>query len=322
MTHAPPRVVLLFNSRAGSAALLADLIKQLSRDPSIRVLALDSQDSDRQLLELFARASSARWVIAGGDGTIHRVINELAQVDLARLQQMEFGIVPAGTGNDFARSLGALLLDLEPLCLEQEIGELRPIDLMQVELPNRAYSTLCLNSATGGIGGEIAERLQSADKRAWGPFAYWVSVITSLADLRGYRLQVELQDEEGATISRSVDAYGMIISNGRFIGGGFPIAPNAAINDSLLDVTLITSRPSLELLAAGLVAATGHVERSSAIERYRASKLHVASEPSMPFSLDGEPTLAFDASFRVVPNAISVRVLNEGPGLIPSDGQW
>lgn len=319
MSHEKPRVILLFNSRAGSAGLLGEAIKQVSRNKFVRVVALDSEESDRQVLELLKNAPQARWVIAGGDGTLHAVVNRVFQYDPASLQHMEFGVIPAGTGNDFARSLGAQLTDLERLCLDPEPGELHQVDLMQVNQSRPYPITLCLNSATGGIGGEIASRLQSADKRAWGPFAYWVSVITSLADLNGYRLEIDLVDAQGARLNRSVDAYGMIVSNGRFIGGGFPIAPDAAINDSLLDITLVTSRPGLELLAAGLVAATGHIERSSAIERYRASELRVVADPSMPFSLDGEPTMSIDSSFKILPGALNVRVLHEAPGLQPND---
>ena len=308
-------VVLLFNSRAGSATLIEERLRALSRKSHVRVIALDSDAARNEIERSWDRWPEARWIVAGGDGTLHRLINQLHEISPDRLSNLELGIVPAGTGNDFARGIGAQLGDLDLLCRDDIESQVHAVDLMRVHHGTNERPNICLNSATGGVGGEIAERLEAGDKKMWGPFAYWVSVVASLADLHGYHLTLELVDESGAALHRQVDAYGVIVSNGQFIGGGFPIAPQAAIDDGLLDVTFIMARPGLELMAAGLVAAAGHTEHSSAIERYRAKQLRLHAEPPLPFSIDGEPTRTLDARFDVLPRALKVVVLHEAPGI-------
>jgi len=304
--------VLFYNTTAGNAPQLDEAVKELSREPTCRVIPFDHNSDQDHVIAMAWQWQARRWVVAGGDGTLHRLVSAVGE----RLHEIELGIVPCGTGNDFARSLEARLDDLLPLCLDSEFGSLHKVDLIRLTDESNGDSIRFLNAATGGIGGEMASRIQSADKRTWGPFTYWMSAIRALAGMHGYELTLTVQeDEDSEPESFLIDAFGLVVSNGRFIGGGFPIAPSATLDDRHFDLTIVPTLPALELLSAGIAAATGNIEHSSAIVRRRLSRCHVSANQVLPLSVDGELQAAEVWDFRIDPAALTLVIPHDAPGL-------
>ncbi len=122
--------------------------------------------------------------------------------------------------------------------------------------------------------------------------------ITRVIDLTQYRVSMTLDN-------RQLDAnvLGVAIGNGRYVGGGFPIAREALLNDGLIDVTTIPVLPAIELMAAGFNFMLGRDQRDDRILTYRVSRFSMTAEPKMPFSVDGEPTKLLSASYEVIPRA-------------------
>ncbi len=306
------KTVLFYNTTAGNAPLVAETVRELSREAICRVVPFDRHSNRHEAIRAAIGWKGTRWVVAGGDGTIHQVVDVLGE----RAAEIELGIVPCGTGNDFARSLDARLEDLRSLCLDPEFGTAALVDLMRLTDLTSGRSFRCLNAATGGIGGEMAERIGSADKRTWGPFAYWASAIGALTEMREFLIELGGSDSQGRAFEpESIPLYGLVASNGRFIGGGFPIAPSASLDDGRLDITLIPVLPVLELVAAGIAAATGNIEHSSAIIRRRVRELTIASRPPLPLSVDGEPHVSSAWRLSVEPKALRLVLPRTAPGL-------
>ena len=162
-------------------------------------------------------------VAAGGDGTLNEVVNGVREDASA----VVLGLIPLGTGNDFARTL-----DL-PTDIDQAIdlllaGHTRAIDLVRVTSDVRRYF---VNVSTGGFSGLVDEKLTPAMKKTWGPLAYLRSAAAALPEFRAHRTTVSLDNAESLTLN----LFGVVIANGRYVGGGMRIAPEASVDDGLLD---------------------------------------------------------------------------------------
>lgn len=284
---------LVFNPGAGSAERIKDFLTHLTRTIRWEVRLVPSEDDARRLGDDVREGVYDRLVVGGGDGTLGRVVRALAPdfptVDLA--------LLPFGTGNDFARSLGLDGDDLEEIFRRAVSESGVPVDAVRVESSDS--ETWFVNVANGGIGGEIAHEVSKQDKRRWGPMAYWVASVTAVVDPPSFEVRLTLDGE-----STEMDLCGLAIANGRYVGGGFPIARNAWIDDGLLDVTMVPVLPRLELVAAGVDFALERDTEGDRLATRRARRIRVTSVPDMPFSVDGEPARAFDATFEVLPGVL------------------
>jgi YegS/Rv2252/BmrU family lipid kinase len=285
---------LLINEKAGAASTRRSwLLDQAERaDLTVHEVQLTNLT---QLLGQARQQGVTRLVLAGGDGTIAGC----AQAMAPDFDRFELGIIPLGTGNDFARSLGIATDDVDESFYQAVHGVARSIDLLQVSDQETTY---CLNVTTGGAGGEITANMSDAEKQRWGSFAYWLRAIAQFVDLHSHKLTLVADDE----VIFDGDAYGIIVTNGRFVGGGFPIAPTARMDDGRFDVTVIPLLPRWDLISAGLFYAMGQTALAPQIVTKTAQQLTVHAEPEMMFSLDGEPSVHLDARFEILPRALRI----------------
>jgi diacylglycerol kinase (ATP) len=286
---------IIVNPIAGSIKDLDVLLKKLRRLRPDE-LHLTHKPGDAETFARKAIRAGCDYVIAaGGDGTLNEVVNGIASP--RREREICVGVVPLGTGNDFARSLGL------SATLEENIDILRsrqtaPVDLVRVRSDLTRYF---VNVSTGGFSGLVNEKLTPEIKRAWGPLAYVRSAAAALPDLHAYRTTIVLDGTERL----SIDLYNVIIANGRFVAAGLPIAPNADPSDGLLDLVLIPKlpKPEMALLATEMVLGK-HLSSNALIFR-RAKKISVRSRPGMWFNVDGEAVGNEPAVFQVVRRALN-----------------
>lgn len=242
-----------------------------------------------------------RIVAAGGDGTVHGVVDGLRDA----LDEVVVGMVPLGTANDFARSLGLPLQTDDAIDLIVE-GTTRQIDLGVMRWPAAGDSDpddqLFVNVATGGFGGRVGDDVDPETKRTWGPLAYLRTAVEHLQDLRRY--QVRLEVDEGRVVEE--DVYNVVVANGSRAGGNLPVAPQARMDDGLFDVVLVPALalPDLAALASRITA--GEHGESGRVSYLRTKALRLKAEPTMPFRLDGESVEPGPAAFRVLPKALRV----------------
>jgi diacylglycerol kinase (ATP) len=285
---------VIYNSSAGGLADITESIAQLAAryDCDLRLLA-EASELATAIHEAAANQAS-RIIVAGGDGTIGQSINSLLPI----FGEVEFGILPLGTANDLSRSLDIPAADLERAF---EIAVTRPVIPIDVVHVHNGISTHFVNAATGGFGGEVTASLTDSNKQLWGPFSYWMSAMGKLVDLHAFDVQLELDGEPS-----QLRIFGMGIANGRYVGGGFPIAAGALLDDGLMDLTIIPELPTLELLGAGINFMLGRQTDGAGVLTKRARRVTMRTQPSMHFSLDGEPTKTVDAVFEVLPGALHI----------------
>jgi len=282
----------IVNNRSGSWGRHEPLLTKLARQSDSPIRHVGGDQPLRELIREAIRGGCERLIVAGGDGSLSYVVNALAP----DFGEIELAILPLGTGNDLARSIGVAGDSLEVAWRQAVEGTATPIDVVRISNGSVSYF---VNAATGGFGGKVSTDVRADDKQQWGAIAYWMTAFHRLGEFDPFKIELELNDE-----LLSLDAYGLAIANGRYVGGGFPAAPLAYVNDGLLDVTTVPVLPALELLAAGLDFALGRYQESSPAQMFQTSRLRLHSEPDMPISVDGEPTRAIDATFEVLPRVL------------------
>lgn len=238
-----------------------------------------------------------RVVSAGGDGTLNEVLQGLA----SRFDRVELGVVPVGTGNDLARTLGIPDDPVEALEV-LEAGAVRWLDVGRFS--GAAGERWFLNVSAGGFSGEVDEHLEPEVKAAWGPLSYVRTAFDALADLEPYATEVTMEPGTDREERLQLSTVNLVVANGRYVAGGLPVAPKALPDDGLLDLVAIRSAPvgRLSLMAARMLVGQ-HLEHELVVHR-RAGSFSVASTPAMAFNTDGEPAGSGPARFEVLPRAV------------------
>ncbi len=288
------KTCLIHNATAGMFSQLPLPIQRLQQCEWCESHSTEGPGDAEKLARLAVQQGVQRIIVAGGDGTVSQVVDGISP-DFAHV---ELAILPLGTGNDLARSLGIPLDDLDA-AVELAISDrVTPIDIVRVSAGIDSYM---VNAASAGFGGKVAADVNQFDKARWGPFAYWTTAVAELVDVPQFDVHLDMDGQH-----RHTPVYGLVVANGRFVGGGFPIAPDALLNDGLLDVTIIPALPTLELLAAGLNFMLHRQQGTDHVATYRARSVHVHTTPEMMFSIDGEPTERIDADFEILPKALNI----------------
>ncbi len=295
-------MLVLYNSNAGSAAE-AD-IEALRTLPGVDLV--DCQDPQDTIAAAADAGHTGESVVvaAGGDGTVHLVANGLMQAGTSADTRPALGVLPLGTGNDFARTLG---LDLAAPPIEAldglRRGTPRPMDIIRVSHPGLEDATqYAINVCAGGFSGAVDEVLTSELKEAWGPLAYLVGAVKALPDLSDYDTRVAWDDGP----AEPIQAFNVVVANGRTAGGGKPVAPRANPEDGLLDVVVVRSGTGADVARLVARVLAGDYLDDDHIVFNRVARLAVESHPGMWFNVDGELRTNDPITFEVVPAALRV----------------
>jgi len=283
--------VLVLNPVSGSA----------DHTERIHELAADHDFTVRETSEAgdaidFAReaADSDLVAAAGGDGTLHEVVRGLYDADA--LDATAVGVVPTGTGNNFAGNIG--VGSVEEAFAVLETGETRDIDL------GVANGRPFVNSAIAGLTADASSETTAEMKDSFGVLAYVVNTVQTAASFEGLMLDVETAAGDD---SWSGEAAFVLIGNGR----RFPVEGNtqADMEDGRFEVTVIENRPTGKLVGEATVRRLLGTDTSN-ITRLETSALSVSVRDGEPgtFSLDGEMLSARDLDVETAETALSIRV--------------
>src|ERR671916_34644 len=266
--------MLLTNAAAGSAdrERVDSVVEILDVDGPVEVVLLDAAVDLDHVLD---GRDSRRLIVAGGDGTLHRTVAALHR--RGELGDTELGLIPLGTGNDFARGAG-VPLDPEEAAKTLLSGRPQPVDLVVDDAGNVAVNNVHL-----GVGAE-ASRRGARWKERLGRVGYAVGMLQASVS-RAFRLEVMIDGERVATPDRPV--LEVSIGNGATVGGGLPLHPGADPVDGRLDVIVSYAAGPLRRIGYALdMLRERHPQRSDVLRRY-ADTVTVAGEPFYT-SADGE----------------------------------
>jgi len=246
-------------------------------------------------------------VAVGGDGTWGNVADRLVA---SGRPDITFGMLPNGTGNDFGRSLGFHPTDpLEAVRVLVE-GHVRRVDVGRLDTPSAAESQPDLFEPRHflnlvGFGFDIAVIDAAARARFLkGELLYKVTALQQLFRFPG----IELALEGGSGPRREGRHLMLTVSNGRFFGGGFPIAPGATATDGRLHACRIQDAPPLGRLRLFNQAEKGQHVRSDRVEVISESTFRLTFPAAPRFEMDGDVRQAASETLdlRVLPRALGV----------------
>lgn len=235
---------------------------------------LDTEGHEHTVELAREAADRGRVVVAcGGDGTLNNTVQGVR--DAGRLDDVTLGVIPAGTGNDFADNIG--IRGVQHAFDVIENGEERKLDI------GVANDRLFLNSCVGGLTAEASARTSSALKRRIGVLAYVLTTLSIVRDFDALKLHVLAGPERDPVWSG--DALMLLIGNGRRFPGERRAQAN--MEDGLMNVVIIENRPKLSYVSRG--AADRLLRRgANYLTRVKVSHLHVTHEGEpIHFSLDG-----------------------------------
>jgi len=283
------RALLLVNpqSRRGDAPL-DGVIDALHR-AGIAVLRESMETPEEVSPDIIRRAGEVdRVIVCGGDGSVNAAARGILGTGLP------LGIIPLGTGNDLARTLG---LPLDPVAAAGVIaaGATRRIDVGEVN------GHPFFNVASLGISTALAEELTRDVKRRWGRLGYAIAAFTALLKARPFRARI-VSDGESVTVHTMQVAVG----NGRHYGGGMTVSEDAAIDDGELDLYSLEF-PSVWSMALMLPAfRTGAHGRWREVRTVRCATFEIRTRRPRKVNADGEVVTQTPARFRVLPAAVRV----------------
>lgn len=283
---------LLVNPSAGggrAARLLPDVEAELRRlgvtFRTERTVSLEHADE-------LARAAHARGeaiVTLSGDGLIGRVVGVLCELPGALL-----GVLPGGRGNDFARVLG-LPLEPVPACRVLIDGEIRALDIGQVD--GRSF----IGIASLGFD-SVANRLANEAPPWLGQQVYTYAALRALMGWKHATFTIE--SEEG---TRSVRGWSVGAANSKAYGGGMFVAPDAELDDGLLDVVALgacSKRRFLTGILPRVFKGTHVAEPEVSVQRAR--EVRISADRPFTVYADGDPIGELPVTIRAVPQALKV----------------
>jgi diacylglycerol kinase family enzyme len=269
-------LLVISNTKAGSAdePVLQEVLDVLCRGGTD--VCSEPLGNPAELVALLGAHPHRIPVAAGGDGTLHLLVAALHA--RGELTSRAIGLVPLGTGNDFARTVG---IPLAPAAAARVVLQGAPHEM---DLLTDDTGGVVINAVHLGIGAESAHEGEPL-KPVFGMLAYRIGALVAGLRSLGWPLQVSV---DGALITdgnRRVLQVGVL--NGRTIGGGTPLAPDAEPDDGLADVIVSTATgPMARLRYARLLRHGRHAEHPDVV-LVRGRTVELAGPP-VPINSDGE----------------------------------
>ncbi|MDH2424065.1 diacylglycerol kinase family protein [Sphaerisporangium sp. TRM90804] len=229
-------------------------------------------------------------VVGGGDGSLSEAVKHVAHRDVA------LGVLPLGTTNNFARSLG-LPLDLALAVKVFSQGKVADIDLGMAD--DRPFANL----ASFGVSVQVAGTVKPWLKRALGRAAYPLTALTVLPKHKPFRAFITVDGRRHELLTHQLN-----IANGRY-HGGWQIARDISIDNRRLVAYQLGSGKRLRLVAETLIRATSGRWRSLAGGPFvTGGEMLLETEPTLSADVDGEVRLSTPLRIRTIPNGLRVMV--------------
>jgi diacylglycerol kinase (ATP) len=262
-------LVIIANADAGSTERVEAALRVLDDAAGAEIVWTEGPDD----IDAVLQADDRQLVLAGGDGSIHLLVNRLAATDTL---DRTVGLLPMGTGNDLARGLD---LPFEPEEAARRVLSGRPRRLPLLEAPG---GEMAANNAHAGLGVAAARR-GSEWKDRLGAFAYTAGSLTEGLTYSGLEATVRID----GSLLYSGPALVVMLLVGPSAGGGFRPLPEVEVEDPVIDVLVVESGSLAERGGVAFAALRGELGEHEAAIRGRATRVEVESGGE-EWELDGE----------------------------------
>jgi len=229
-------------------------------------------------------------IVGGGDGTLNLVVDALVET------QLPLGVLPLGTANDLARTLG-IPTSLPEACNIIANGQIRNIDLGWVNGKH------FFNVASLGLSVKITQSLTKENKRRWGVLAYALTALQVIWQSRPFKAEIRIHGKK-----IPVKTVQIAVGNGRYYGGGMAVVHDATIDDQRLDLYSLEIKHWWEIITLLPAMRQGRHINWRGVRALHGEEIEVYTRKPRPINTDGEITTYTPARFCVIPQALAVMV--------------
>lgn len=283
------RIVLLTNSNARKVQESDEQIRDLLSNLQVSIVNKDNYEPKDFETAISRHAKEINGVVVGGgDGSMNAVVPSLLKYNLP------LGILPMGTSNNLSRNLG-ISSKLEEACKIISERKTKAIDLGKV---NGFYF---LNVAGMGISNTVNRNVPNVLKKYLGMVAYMVTALNVFKNYKRFR--ADIKTPEASLCVRSVQ---ISVCNGQFFASGVKIAPDAAIDDGVLDLCSIHVRSWFEIPKVISDFKKGIVKEEHSALLKQSREFTITTSRPILIDTDGEIRSQTPAKFEIVPKAINV----------------
>jgi len=241
----------------------------------------------------YTKKGSLRVYSVGGDGTLNEVINGMVG------SNSSLAIIPAGSGNDFIKSIVGNNFDPKDILIRTVNGKVRLADLAKV---NEKYF---INISSVGFDAEVVYNTNKIKKLPGisGKLAYILGVIITLFKYNNNYLKVNID-------GHCIETKSLLtaIANGRYYGGGMLPTPNAVIDDGQFDICLISEVNRFKIFRFFPRFIKGLHGNLKEVSFYKGKKVTIECDRDLAINIDGEVNKVRKASFEIIPKGISIVV--------------
>jgi YegS/Rv2252/BmrU family lipid kinase len=259
-------------------------------------------------IEIARRATDTGYgyiIAVGGDGTVNEVVNGI--LCSTRSGNTTLGIISAGTGCNFARSLNIAHDYISACSLLTGTGRASiDVGVIQCWSQGRPLQRFFVNVANVGLGAAIVDAWKHLPTRLGRRISHTLRIAEGLRSLTTYRNKW-IKLSVGNKVE-TICTCAVVVANGQYFANGMQIAPHAKLDDGLLDVVTIGDVGKSELLKIWPTLYKGSHIRHPKIREQKATAVTIESDEQLLIEADGDIIGESPASFRVIPSALTIVV--------------
>ena len=249
----------------------------------------------------FSIKEGGEMIIAiGGDGTIQSVVNGFFEDNNIINKDCVLGIISSGTGQGLVQSLSIPSDILSQVELIKR-NKTQYLDVGRIQFKDRNKSRYFMNEFQAGIGGAVVKNVSVNLKKYGGKFSFGLGALATVFSCKPEIMDFIIDDKR---VIRNL--LGIVVSNGKYTGGGMQLTPNASLTDGLFDVLLIPSMPHLKrLFVFPRIYSANHINLNG-FECFRARKLRILNTNCSLIEADGELINDKCSTIEIVPHCLKV----------------
>lgn len=290
------KVVLFYNPKSGNETFKNQVdyvVERFNKAGKILIpFRLTSEDILDQYMELIKWNGVEKIIIAGGDGTIHMILNKMLNQHIHK----KVALFPVGTANDFAQYF-KMPHDLDELIDIALNDHYKVCDVGQI---NDQYF---INIASFGNLVNISQKVNNQSKTNIGVLAYYIKGIEELPKLKPIHATFKMADK-----TFEEDIFFALVMNGKSAGGFKKLAPYSDISDGKLDILVFKKCPILEIMPLLIKVLSGEHPKSQYIEYFQTDSITIECEDGGISDLDGEPGPEFPLNISVLSEFVEINV--------------
>ena len=288
----PKQAILVVNAGSRKGADLFEQARDKLRAAGVELLDAKKCKTAKSMETAVKQAlkKAPMVIVGGGDGSLSSFVDFFVGTDVV------FALLPLGTANSFARTVG-IPLDLDGAIDVIANGVAREVDLGCI---NGDYF---VNAAAMGLAPRVAESVPHGLKRKLGRLGYLIWASWSAANFRAFRVKLEAEGKRTVRMW----ATEVRIANGRY-HGGIELIENADLKSGEIVIQVVTGRSVLKLGWSYFTSATKMKARRHAVREFVGPKFKLSTKPRMRVSIDGEVARETPLEISAIPDAVTIAV--------------